>query len=228
MLVKTSHRIAACFSTSTSTSLLLLILIHLTFLWILVASLQTLGLLLAGVQVNEVRLFLGRTPLKIKVGGSLVSLGWIPAGSVVSFDPISFRRQSLPVRLALHLSPVVVGLAIAVALLGWPLAWHHFLSGFSQILEGAWWPIAKAGGFLRQWQTLAEASPTSGFGIVAAKSAACALLPFGGNVVTQILADAGASGGREDLEKLAVFSGLMMMGIMALWAFAAVYMTFVG
>lgn len=209
-------------------NLILTIFIHLTLFWVLCAWFLTVWVSMLRVKVTAVSLYHGPTPLKFMVGGCPVSIGWIPMGSSVSFDPAEFQRRAWPVRILTHISAPVIGLGLAMLLLGIPDASHHFLTGFRQIAEGAWEPIAQAGGHLKRWQQVAEISPVKAFGIIAAKAAAMLLFPVGGGVLTQILADVGSSSGKESLEKLAMFNAMIGMMIFALWSFAALWLVFAG
>ena len=209
-------------------TLILTILIYLTVFWILGAFFQVLWLSALRVKVTAVRLFYGQSPVRFNVGACPVSIGWIPIGSSVSFDPVDFHRKTWPVRILAHFSSTVIGLGAAFLLLGSQDAWHQFLTGFRQIAEGAWEPIARAGDHLTRWQQVADRSPLKAFGILAAKGAALSLFPFGGGVFTQILADAGSSTGKESWEKLALFNAVAGIMILLLWGFAGVWLAFSG
>lgn len=205
-------------------TLILTILVYLTLFWILGAFSQVVWLSALRVKITGVKLFYGQTPVKFSVGGCPVSIGWIPMGSTVSFDPIDLQQRSWSVRILGHLISTFVGLGVALLLLGYQGTWHHFLSGFQQIAEGAWEPIARAGDHLTRWQQVVDASPVKAFGILAAKGAALSLFPMGGGVISQMLGDVGSSTGKESLEKLAVFNAIAGIMIIALWAFAGLWL----
>jgi len=208
-------------------TLILTILIYLTLFWILGAFFQVVWLSALRVKITGVKLFFGQTPVKFSVGGCPVSIGWIPMGSSVSFDPIDLHQKSWPVRILGHLSSTFIGLGVALLLLGYQGAWHQFLTGFQQIAEGAWEPIARAGDYLTRWQQVADTSPVKAFGILAAKGAALSLFPVGGGVITHILGDVGYSTPKESVEKLGVFNAIAGIMIIALWAFAGLWLAFV-
>lgn len=208
--------------------LILTILIHLTLFWILAAFFQLVWLSVLRVKVTAVTLFYGKTPLKLTVAGCPVSIGWIPLGSSVSFNPTDFQRRAWAVRILVHLSSAVIGFGTAILLLGFPEASHHFFTGFRQIAEGAWEPVARAGGYLTQWQEEADTAPVKAFGILAAKGSAFSLFPIGGGVITQILADAGTSTGKELLEKMSVLNAVACFMIIALWGFAVLWLALFG
>lgn len=158
-------------------SLILTALVHLTILWLIGAILQAVYLEVIRVPVTRVQLFHGGTPLRMKVGRCEMVLGWIPVGSSVAYDPAEFSLRSIPIRLVGHFSSAIIVMGVACACLGWPQAWHHFLTGFRQIALGTWAPIDRATVYLQQWDQIAEGSPVAGFGILAAKSAAFYLFP---------------------------------------------------
>lgn len=209
-------------------SLAVTVFVHLTALWLLGVLLQFVFLSLIRVPVTKVRLFHGDTPIKFNIGGCEVSFGWIPIGSSVAYDTAEFFRKPLPVRLVGHFSSTIIALIAAVASLGGSQAWRQFLSGFRQIALGTWAPLDRATDYLTQWHQIAEGSPITGFGILAAKAAAFSIFPIGGGAITQILADAGTSTGRQSMEKLAVFNAIVSIMIMVLWTFAAIWLAVTG
>lgn len=204
--------------------LIVIALAHLTTLWILAALAQFLFLRLIGVPVTKVQLFHGKTPVRFDVRGCEVAFGWIPVGSTITYDVAEFFRIPPVVRLIGHFSSSVVALISAVVALGGLQGWSQFTAGFGQITLGTWSPLDRATEFLAQWHQIAEESPITGFGILAAKMAAFSIFPLGGVVITQILVDAEASTGRERIGKLAVFNALASMIITILWVFAAIWL----
>jgi len=204
--------------------LIITALVHLSVLWIVGAVFQIIYLKLIRFPVDRVQLFLGRTPLRFKIGGCEAVLGWIPIGSSVAYDPIEFANKPFVVRLVGHVSSAILAMGAACAWLGQSQAWHHFASGFRQIVLGSWAPIDRATVYVEKWHHIAERSPVEGFGILAAKMAAFYVLPVGGVVITQILGDAATATGRESIGKLAVFNAVAAVLITILCIFAAIWL----
>ena len=205
-------------------SLVVTAFIYLTILWLLGTLLQCVFLRLIRVPITKVKLFHGNTPVGFKVGGCQVSLGWIPVGSSVAYDTVEFFRKPWPIRLAGHFSVTVIALIAAGISLGGSQGWYQFLTGFRQIALGTWAPIDRATEYLSHWHEIAVGSPVASFGILAAKMAAFSIFPIGGSAIIQILADAGTSTGRQEIEKLAAFNALVAIMMMALWGFAAIWL----
>jgi membrane-associated protease RseP (regulator of RpoE activity) len=151
-----------------------------------------------GVVVQRVSLGMGRV---------LLTLGWfevlmIPLGSSVRFllaqdiakpDPSAaelrgaFDRRGAATRIAIIAAMPGSLLLIGLLLLG-PPAWHHFGSGFVQILGGALSPADEAQRLLAAFMHLLRAQ---GFavaaGVLASKFAALQLLPLYGLAGLQLL-----------------------------------------
>lgn len=155
------------------------VILSLLLLALIPHLLQCPFLLLARVRIEEIVIFYGKPLATLRLGTTLVKLGWIPGGFSTKYDVDEFARRPLPLRVALILIPPLLILATGFALLGPDRGWHQLLTGFRQYFEGPLHPQAVGGPLVAKLDALYRSSPLDALGVLAMKLAALALLPFG-------------------------------------------------
>jgi hypothetical protein len=201
-----------------ATALLLLISLPL-----LGTAAQWVGFRLARVQINSVTVFYGAPLTTFSLFGDAIAIGYIPTGSSIAFDIPQFSSRPLPVRLAVILSSSAALFLLAAALLGFSSSWHHFVSGFSQLLGGALRPRTTALGLIAQLQVVFSTSFTTTAGIVASKLTAFSLLPLGGMATAECIRQLlGPFGTHSAVTVFFTLSGLSAIVLGLCWAVAIV------
>lgn len=178
------------------------------------------------VPVTGIGFFGGPQVAKRSIGGLEVSLGCIPLGFSVTTESEAHWRLSWGRRFLLLLSPPGFLMVFAGFTLGARGALHHLATGFWQLPAGVGWPIAKASPWIGQWHAVFLTDPFAAAGILAAKGAAMALLPFGGSVVASLAWAFGERRGLAWPERFATFSVLAGLLIPLFWGIAALHYTF--
>jgi hypothetical protein len=107
-------------------------------------------------------------------------------------------------------------LLVALLLLGAELMWHHFATGFGQLILGAIHPKTEGVPLLTQLHQLFTASPAAFAGVCLTKFAACMFLPLGASPAMLCLREL-----FDPEDKRPWFSGLQSLTAIALLAMVA-------
>lgn len=157
----------------------------LPFLLLMLVCVPQLGTLLfwpvcrmAGVPVEEVKLFIGPRLAAFQMFGSTVVMGIIPAGGSLRFDVPAFEEKPPLLRLALLLLWPMVLLAGAFILLGHEQTIHHFTTGFSQLFAGVLHPLSTAQELIARLEAVHAASASAAAGVMLAKATTYMFFPL--------------------------------------------------
>jgi hypothetical protein len=134
----------------------------------------------SGTQVKEFKIGTGSSVLSFQLLGVTINLCRYPIGSSITCDIDEFLLKPKSIFILVHVSAMAALLLLSAALLRYDEAFYHFVSGFRQILEGAWSPRSQGVHLIRRFVAVSESSPSVFFGILAAKFAALDALPLGG------------------------------------------------
>jgi len=134
----------------------------------------------SGTQVQEFKIGTGSSVLSFQLFGVTTILCRYPIGSSIKFDIDQFLLKPKSIFILSQVSGMAALLLLSAALLRYDEAFYHFVSGFRQILEGAWSPTSQGVHLIRRFVAVSESSPSIFFGILAAKFAALDALPLGG------------------------------------------------
>ncbi|MDR3504357.1 MAG: site-2 protease family protein [Legionella sp.] len=151
----------------------------------------TIAFLLMGIKVNEIKLFMGKTILKINWKIATVSIGWLPTGGNVSYDVEQFQRKNLFTRLFIDISGPLFVMISAVVFIKFSLASTNFFNGFNQIIAGALSPFHNGSNLVSNYITLLDRQNyIVAYGILATKITSFNMLPIpslnGGHILFDI------------------------------------------
>ena len=135
----------------------------------------------SGIQVQEFKIGTGSSVLSFQLFGVKTILCRYPVGSSITFDVDRFLLKPKSIFILSPVSGMAALLLLSAALLRYDEAFYHFVSGFRQILEGAWSPTSQGVHLIRRFVAVSESSPSIFLGILAAKFAALDALPLGGS-----------------------------------------------
>ncbi len=181
-------------------------------------AVQAVALLASKIRIEEVGIFYGEPLASWDLGNTRLKLSWIPFGCSTKHDINQFALLPTSARVGLILIPSVVLLGTALLLLGPEAGWHHFVTGFRQMIEGVLRPQAVGYALLGKLHGLYQQSPMAVAGVFSAKMAAWSLLPIahvGGPVLLQIFSPTLRP--REAVEKWVTMGMLMGFVISLVW-----------
>ncbi len=150
-------------------------------------SAQWVGLRCTQTSVKVVTIFYGKPIVSFPLLGTTFVIGWIPTGCGMAYDIERFARLPLWGRLTVLLSGPTALFLLAVLILRYESALHHFVSAFFQIVSGALHPRTVAIELLTRLDAIFSSSILALFGVLAAKLSAISLLPFGTGAGTSCL-----------------------------------------
>lgn len=172
-----------------------------------------------GMPITQVQFLYGPCLRLMELSGTKFTLGIIPYGSSVLYDPPQFQQRSLLWRIALVLSGPVLMILFAVATIGAEATWSHLLSGPGELLGGPLRPSTKAQHLIAQLHHVFDRSLLQMAGVIAAKVAAFSLIPFLGpafvHVIREIL-------GYDENENR-ILSGFLTVHVLVLFALSLLW-----
>jgi hypothetical protein len=134
----------------------------------------------SGIPVKEFKIGAGSSVISFQLMGVTINLCRYPIGSSITCDSDQFLMKPKSVFILVQVSGMAALLLLSAALLRYDEAFYHFVSGFRQILEGAWSPRSQGVHLIRRFVSVSESSTSIFFGILAAKYAAFDALPLSG------------------------------------------------
>jgi membrane-associated protease RseP (regulator of RpoE activity) len=208
---------------------------HVIAMLVHTAGLAVAGRML-GAGILEIGIFVGPALFKTNIRGLDFRLNLLPIGSYVKYqdarsEPAS-RGKSLqdfhPLIRALIASAGSIALLLVAAIcLGPTAAFQHTVSGFVQIISGAFSPSAIGAGLLQLlYQFVSTESLPATLGLVATKETAFNLLPIpilnGGDIILNIVSCVKRISDRAR-DKVNSLGLVLLLVIYACWLLALVY-----
>ena len=141
---------------------------------------SALSCLVCRLKIERFVLFFGKTILTIHTKYFPITIGCLPSGGYIKYDPDEFSKRSLLVRMLVTLSGPLVTLLCAVFLLGGDPAVRQFTVGFAEIFRGGLAPYEQGLVLIRDFFRVADQSLFLAYGIFATKLTALNLLPLPG------------------------------------------------
>ena len=187
-----------------------------------VVLLQVVVLLASKVRIEEFHFFYGQPLATFDLGSVQLKLGWIPMGFSLKYDNNQFALLPAVGRVALHLVSAVILLGLGFSLLGLEGGWHHFVTGFRQMVEGVLHPQTVGYVLMEKLHALYRQSPVAMVGVISMKWVAWSLLPIGyaaGPALHQIFSPSLRP--RENVEKLVSLG--MMVGFLATMVWVGIF-----
>lgn len=126
-----------------------------------------------GIVIKTVQIFMGKSSACLRCCGTPVEFGWIPTGSTLTYDVEQFFTRPRFHRLIMVAGGPGALLLLAMLLLGWGPAMHHFLAGVAQYLVGG---VPFKVGLLTRCHELWQQSVGATVSLLAAKAAAFAMV----------------------------------------------------
>jgi hypothetical protein len=187
---------------------------------------QLVALHASKVRIEEFHFFYGRSLGKFDFGNLQLHVGWIPMGCFGKYDIHQFSLLPTVARVGLLLLPSVILLGLGLVLLGPEAGWHHFVTGFRQMVEAIPHPQAVGYVLVEKLHALYRQSPMAMVGVICMKWVAWSLLPIGhvmGPALMQIFSPALRPNERaEKLITMGMIIGFLMslvwMGLFLVYA----------
>jgi Peptidase family M50 len=190
-------------------------------------SARWLALRCTGTAVKRVVIFYGSTVTTFPLLGTTLSIGWIPVGGYICIDVERFSRLPLAVRLATVLAGPTALIFIAVALLRYDAAIHHFIAAFPQFFFGALHPRTEALLLFSRLEAVFTSSFLALVGVLAAKLSAVSLLPVGSGTGGQCIRELFKRQSQSRwFEVCQTVTALPVLAVFVAWSFAAVLYAF--
>lgn len=179
-----------------------------------------------GAEVKEVSLFSGPNFLRVNRWGIDFKINYIPMGGSVQFGE-SFQSIHPIKRIFISIAGCLGLLVLAVATLGFQTAYTKFYTGFQQIIFGALSPLSFGSNLFFGLNSFMKVNTLFAcIGVVAAKFAACNLLPLpvlnGGDILLSLigLIKPIPTKIREYLQQVGL---LIVLALMFIWVIAFCY-----
>jgi hypothetical protein len=186
---------------------------------------QVVALLASKVRIEKFHVFYGQPLATYDLGRTQLHLGWVPVGCFTTYDIHQFALLPTVARVGLLLVPSVILLGLGLLLLGPEAGWHHFVTGFRQMVEGVLHPQDVGYALIEKLHALYKQSPVEMTGVLCMKGVAWSLLPIGhvgGAVLHQIFSPSVRP--REGVER--VITMAMMAGFLATMVWIGIFLVF--